>query len=266
MVSANDHAEFLAAAREAAFRAGELILQNLGKVREVEYKSAIDLVTSVDRASENAIVSFLRERFPEHSIVAEENTNIAVQQSRYRWIVDPLDGTTNFVHSFPHFAVSIALEHDTRLVAGLVHDPAKSETFSATDGGGAYLNGRPIRCSTVDKLESALLATGFPYDRREKADYYLGIFKSFLCASHGIRRGGSAALDLSYVASGRLDGFWESKLHAWDVAAASLIAREAGATVTNFSGGSPDIWGEEILCSNGWIHGEMTKILGHHIR
>lgn len=261
MVSARDKTEFLATAREAALRAGELILNSLSKIRKVEYKSAIDLVTSVDRASEQIIVSLLHERFPEHSIVAEEATDISSPQSGCRWIVDPLDGTTNFVHSFPHFAVSIALEQDGAVVAGLVYDPAKNEVFSAIEGGGAYLNGRSIHCSSVDRLDRALLATGFPYDRRERADYYLGLFKGLLCVSQGIRRGGSAALDLSYVAAGRLDGFWEAKLHAWDVAAGSLIAREAGATVTNFAGKSLDIWGEEILCSNGLIHEEMTAKL-----
>lgn len=255
-----EYASFLDLAERAALRAGTLIRDSVNQVTRVEHKSAIDLVTAVDRQSEQLIVGIIRERYPGHSIVAEEETSVSPGSSSYRWIIDPLDGTTNFVHGYPQFAVSIAVVHQDELVAGVVHDPMRRETFSAIQGGGAHMNGRDIHTSAVEELDKALLATGFPYDRREKADEYLGLFRSFMCAAQGLRRAGAASLDLCHVAAGRLDGFWERKLHAWDIAAGSLIVREAGGRVTDFQGGALDIWGSEILCSNGRIHGEMVAL------
>lgn len=256
-----EYMDFLDLAERAAVRAGELIRDSVNNVIRVEHKSAIDLVTAVDRQSEQLIVGLIRERYPSHSIVAEEETAISDTYTPYRWIVDPLDGTTNFVHGYPQFAVSIALVHAQEIAVGVVHDPMRGETFTAMRGGGARMNGDVMRASAVDELDKALLATGFPYDRRERADEYLALFKRFMCAAQGIRRAGAAALDLCYVASGRFDGFWERKLHAWDVAAGTLIVREAGGRVTDFRGGEFDIWGDEILCSNGRIHDEMVAVI-----
>ncbi|MBI4526416.1 MAG: inositol monophosphatase [Deltaproteobacteria bacterium] len=254
--------EFLNAAWQAAQAAGALIRQTWQETKQIDYKSAIDLVTSVDRHSEERIVQILRTRFPDHSILAEEQTDIVQNQQSYRWIIDPLDGTTNFAHAYPHFCVSIALEREGEVVLGLVYDPLREEIFRAAKEQGAVLNGKPIHTSAVTELDKALLATGFPYDRRERADLYLAYFKAYMVRCQGIRRNGSAALDLCYLACARIDGFWEFKLHAWDTAAASLIAREAGANITDLSGNDFSIWGDEILGSNGIIHSEMLEVAG----
>jgi myo-inositol-1(or 4)-monophosphatase len=252
---------FLSVAWQAARLAGSLIRENWQRIKEVEYKSAIDLVTATDRECEKRIVDLLLKNFPGHSILAEEQTAITAPGSSYRWIIDPLDGTTNFAHSFPQFAVSIALEHEGEIVLGIVYDPLREEGFSAIKGMGALLNGKPIKVSLVAELDKALLATGFPYDHRENVDFYLKFFRAFMKKSQGIRRAGAAALDLCYVACGRLDGFWELKLHAWDTAAGGLIVREAGGAATDFSGEPFSIWGEETLASNGLIHEEMVEAL-----
>ncbi|MFQ5542173.1 MAG: inositol monophosphatase family protein, partial [Candidatus Binatia bacterium] len=211
--------------------------------------------------AEERIVHALQKHFPDHSILAEEETTIAGPQSGYRWIIDPLDGTTNFAHAYPHFSVSIALEREGEIILGLVYDPLREESFKAAKGQGASLNGKPIQTSKVTELERALLATGFPYDRRERAALYLAFFKAFMVRSQGIRRNGSAALDLCYLACGRVDGFWEFKLHPWDIAAGGLIVREAGGNLTDFSGKDFSIWSEETLGSNGLIHAEMLRIV-----
>jgi myo-inositol-1(or 4)-monophosphatase len=252
--------EFLVAAQQAALAAGKLLRDNWREAKQVESKSSeIDLVTSLDRRSEEIIVEILHEHFPGHSILAEEQTRLAGQEN-YRWIIDPLDGTTNFVHTYPQFSVSIALEADGKMALGLVYDPLRDERFHALKNEGAFLNGERIVTSQVSRLGNALLATGFPYDCKENPDFYLGFFKAFMGSCHGIRRAGSAALDLCYVACGRLDGFWELKLHAWDTAAASVIVREAGGSVTDFAGQEFSIWGEQTLASNGRIHAEMVNI------
>ena len=253
--------KFLAAAWEAAETAGTLVRESWLKPKEIDHKGAIDLVTSVDRASERKIVEIIRRHFPGHSILAEEETDYQGAQDEYRWIIDPLDGTTNFAHSYPQFCVSIALEYDREVLLGLVYDPLRRECFRALKGQGATLNGSPIRVSAVTELDHALLATGFPYDRRENADYYLTFFKAFLTRSQGIRRAGAAALDLCYLACGRIDGFWELKLRPWDVAAGALIVAESGGRLTEFSGNEFSIRGSETLASNGAIHDEMIAVL-----
>ncbi len=254
-------AKFLGAAWEAADAAGTLIRESWQQPKEIGYKGAIDLVTSVDRESERRIVDILQRNFPDHSILAEEETNLVGAKRNYRWIIDPLDGTTNFAHGYPQFCISIALEYDGKIVLGLVYDPMRRECFRAVKGQGATLNGSAIQTSDIKELNKALLATGFPYDGREKADLYLTFFKEFMTRSQGIRRAGSAALDLCYVACGRLDGFWEFKLRPWDTAAAGLIVEEAGGKLTDFSGHSFSIWENETLASNGTIHDEMVGVM-----
>jgi myo-inositol-1(or 4)-monophosphatase len=256
----DDTGAFLAAAWEAADQAGALIEERWQEVKRIEYKGEIDLVTPVDRESERRIVEALQRRFPEHSILAEEETKLAGARPGYCWIIDPLDGTTNFAHSYPCVSISIALERDGEMVVGLVYDPLRRECFSAIRGQGATLNGNAIQVSAVDELDKALLATGFPYDRREQPDYYLAFFRAFMIRTQGIRRSGSAALDLCYLACGRLDGFWELKLRPWDTAAASLIVEEAGGKVSDFSGNRFSIWGDETLASNSAIHDEMISV------
>ena len=222
------------------------------KKREMGFKGDIDLVTDADRASEAAVVASIRERFPSHQILAEEGTTGGTSDS-FRWIIDPLDGTTNYAHGYPHFAVSVAAERDGVVVAGAVYDPVLDEMFSATLGTGAFLNGCPIAVSPVDDLLRSLLSTGFPYDRRlfgtnlRRWDY-------FVRHAQAVRRDGSAALDLCYVGAGRFDAFWEDHLRPWDVAAALLIVSEAGGLVSDFEDGPPDIYCGEIVASNGRIH------------
>ena len=257
---ADDIEKFLAVAWEGANAAGEIIRRTWQQPKTIGYKGAIDLVTTTDREAEHKIVEVIRRHFSDHAILAEEETDLRGNDKGYRWIVDPLDGTTNFAHSYPNFCVSVALESTVEVILGLVYDPLRGECFKAVKGEGATLNGNPIRVSGVKELDNALLATGFPYDRREKADFYLNFFKEFLTRCQGIRRNGSAALDLCYLACGRVDGFWELKLKPWDIAAGSLIVAEAGGRLSDFSGNYFSIWGNEILASNGIIHNEMTEI------
>jgi myo-inositol-1(or 4)-monophosphatase len=257
---ARDPDKFLAVAWEAANAAGELIRENWQRPKTIDYKGAIDLVTSVDRETERKIVDVIRGHFPDHSILAEEETDVQGEDNEYRWIIDPLDGTTNFAHGYPQVAISIALEREGQIILGLVYDPLRRECFRAVKGQGATLNEDPIRTSAVDELDKALLATGFPYDRREKADFYLAFFKAFLTRCQGIRRSGSAALDLCYVACGRIDGFWELKLKPWDIAAGALIVTEAGGSLSDFAGREFSIWGNETLASNNLIHHEMAGV------
>ena len=251
---------YLSAAWEAANAAGEIIRTNWQQPKNIAYKGAIDLVTSVDRESERKIVEILQRSFPDHSILAEEETKVEVPRSEYRWIVDPLDGTTNFAHGYPQFCVSIALELNGAVIVGLVYDPLRRECFTAAQGQGATLNGRPIQTSPVNELDKALLATGFPYDHRERADFYLSYFKAFMTRCQAIRRNGAAALDLCYVACGRLDGFWELKLKPWDTAAGALVVTEAGGKLSDFSGAPLLISGDETLAANAQLHDQMVRV------
>lgn len=224
----------IAAARDA----GKVILKNIDKLDRlnIEIKAKNDYVTEVDRQAEQQVIYHLRKAYPEHSILAEESGLDEVADSDYRWIIDPLDGTTNFLHGFPQYAVSIALQLKGRLEVAVVFDPIKNELFTATRGGGAQLNDRKIRVTQQKGLDGALLGTGFPFKQPQHLDTYLNTFKAVHPNTAGIRRAGSAALDLAYVAAGRLDGFWEIGLSAWDMAAGVLLVKEAGGIVTDFSG------------------------------
>jgi myo-inositol-1(or 4)-monophosphatase len=250
----------VAAALDAAHAAGDLIRSRLGHAGRVDHKSAVDTVSETDRAAEALLRDRLLGAFPRDALLAEEGS-ASDGDSGWRWVVDPIDGTTNFIHGHPAFAVSIGLERDGRAVAGCVHAPAWRETFHAVEGEGAFLDGSPIRVSAVDRLDDALLATGFPYNRREIVDDLLRQVRAGVCAAQGIRRCGSAALDLCFVASGRLDGYWEQGLHPWDMAAGVLIVREAGGTVTDFDGSGFDLGSGRIVASNGRIHAGLQDTI-----
>jgi myo-inositol-1(or 4)-monophosphatase len=252
--------DFERAAHSAVARAGALIRARHRDRPSVLLKSEVDLVTPVDRDAEAIIVEALSTTFPQDGIVAEESPPRPGSGNR-RWFVDPLDGTTNFAHGYPHFAVSLALEIDGRLTFGIVYDPMREETFTATRGRGARLNGAPIFVSGTSRLAEALLGTGFPYDRRRDPDGYLSIWRVALLRARGVRRAGSAALDLCYVAAGRLEGFWEQKLHVWDLAAGRLILEEAGGRVTDFGGAPHCLEGAETAASNGHVHGELLQMI-----
>jgi myo-inositol-1(or 4)-monophosphatase len=253
-------------AREAAQQAGALLRANWQNSKTIEIKTDIvDLVTNIDKAADALITDFLRQHFPTHQIIAEESS-VSGPASSYRWYVDPLDGTTNFAHGFPHFAVSIGLTYNSQMIVGVVHDPLREETFCAIRGGGATRNGMPIQVSSAPTLDHSLVLTGFPYDRRKRSEFYLRFYQAFMMRTQGVRRCGSAALDLCYVACGRADMFWEWRLHPWDTAAGSLIVEEAGGTMSNFSGSPFDVTGEETLASNGLLHQESLAVLQHVLR
>lgn len=251
---------YLKAAQEAAHRAGELLSEQRSSTPSISYKGAVDLVTESDKQSQDVIVSHLSEHFPEHDFLAEEGLS-EKRGSEFCWIIDPLDGTTNFAHGFPVFSISIALQRLGKTCVGVVFDPTRREMFSAQRGGGGELNGHRISVSATSELDHSLLATGFPYDIRESRDNNLDHFADFAVRAQAIRRCGSAALDLCYVACGRFDGFWELKLAAWDVAAGLLMVSEAGGRVTDFTGGHPDPSGREAVASNGLIHDSLLRVL-----
>lgn len=243
-----------------AKKAGRILHNRLGRVKKVGYKGAVNLVTEMDLFSEKIIVSEIRQRYPDHRILAEEKTRQR-GDSPYRWVIDPLDGTTNYAHGYPIFCVSIGLEKNGDIILGVVYDPSRNDLFVGEKGKGARLNGRRIQVSTTPRLSGSLLATGFPYDLRESPVNNFDHFQNFALRVHAVRRAGSAALDLCYVAAGRFDGFWEMKLGPWDLAAGSLVVKEAGGKVTDFQGRSIHLDGKHVLASNGKIHREMIKIL-----
>ncbi len=251
--------------RQAALAAGAVLRQNYYKPHEITMKGAIDPVTESDLESQEMIIALIRQRFPEHCILAEENVGQpppAVQESPFRWIIDPLDGTVNFAHGYPAFCVSIACEAAGELQYGVIYDPLRDELFEARKGQGAWLNGRPIRVSTTDRLDRALVATGFPYDIRERLPETLARMSRILGVVQGLRRGGSAALDMSYVACGRFDGFYEENLKPWDTAAGLLLIEEAGGRITTFAGGTYDISAANILASNWVLHKKLLDYVG----
>jgi myo-inositol-1(or 4)-monophosphatase len=251
---------FLEVAIASAKEAGRIQMSHLGHPHSVEYKGDIDPVTLVDKLCEKAIVRMISNSFPDHDFLTEESP-FEGKGSPWRWIIDPIDGTTNYFHGFPFFCVSIGLEVDGEVRLGVVYCPVLNELFHAEKGRGAFLNGSRISVSGNSDLNRSFLCTGFPYDVREHPDRYLRYFQQFLVKSLAIRRPGSAAIDLCYLAAGRFDGFWELKLHAWDVAAASLMVTEAGGKMTDFQGQSFNIYSGETLASNGLIHQGMLEII-----
>jgi myo-inositol-1(or 4)-monophosphatase len=255
-----DIERFAAVGIEAAKEAGALQLAKLNTRLNVAYKGIINLVTEVDLESEKLIVSRIRNAFPSHSIMAEEKHSDA-PAGEICWIIDPLDGTTNYAHGFPIFSISIGLQIRGELAWGAVYNPFLKEMFTARRGGGAFCNGAPIHVSEVELLSDSLLVTGFPYDIRTSKITNLENYCAFALRSQGVRRCGSAALDFCSVAAGRLDGFWELKLNPWDCAAGYLIVMEAGGAVTNFHGEPASIFGGEFIASNGRIHQEMIDVL-----
>jgi myo-inositol-1(or 4)-monophosphatase len=252
---------FKATALEAAAVAGQILLDYARHGFQIEYKHAIDLVTDADRKSEQVIIDTIRRAYRHHDILAEERGMESVSASPYKWIIDPLDGTTNFAHGFPMYCVSIGLEYRGQIVLGVILDPTRHELFVAVSGQGATLNGKPISVSRSSELNAALLVTGFAYDLRESTHNNLDYFTRFCLVARGVRRTGSAAIDLCYVAAGRFDGFWEMKLHPWDMAAGSLMVTEAGGRMSDFKGGSFSVYGEEMVASNHLIHNEMLAVL-----
>ena len=248
--------DFLTPMQELAREAGSLLLTFFGKVA-IEYKGDVDLVTQADRSSEKLIVERIRKQWPKHDLIAEEGSRNETG-SDYRWYVDPLDGTTNFAHRYPVFCVSLALEYKRERIAGVVYDPTRDEMFAAEKGSGSRLNGAPIRVSQTTRLAESLVATGFPSHKRHK-NPNINFYHQITLRSHGVRRAGSAALDLCYVGCGRFDGFWEFNLSPWDTAAGVTIVEEAGGKVTNYSGAPFEIDSREVLATNNLIHDEMMR-------
>jgi myo-inositol-1(or 4)-monophosphatase len=245
----------------ASRAAGALLLKYTADGFHVEYKNPINLVTDADRAAEQCVIDHIRSRFPSHRFLAEERGSVEQAPSPYLWIIDPLDGTTNFAHGYPAYCVSIGLEYNGRCILGVIYDPSRDELFTAIEQSGAQMNGRPIRVSETAALNSSLLVTGFAYDIRETPRNNLDHFSKFALKAQGLRRTGSAALDLCYVAAGRFDGFWEVRLNPWDMAAGSVIVQEAGGRLTDFSGKDLSVYGQELVASNGHIHEAMLTVL-----
>ena len=252
--------EYAAVAQEAAHKAGSMLKKNMGEVREIAFKGAVNIVTNFDKRSQEIICEHLSSRFPDHDFLAEEDFH-QDRGSDFRWIIDPIDGTTNYAHNFPVFCVSIALENKGEIIAGVVYDPLREEMFYASKEGGAFLNGDKISISCIAELQKSLLATGFPYDIWESQVNNLDHFTNFITRAQAIRRCGAAAIDLCYVACGRFDGFWELKLNPWDIAAGALIVTEAGGSMSDFQGEKFSTYGDETLASNGVIHDQMIKVL-----
>jgi len=247
-------------AARIATEAGAILREGWGRTHAPERKGRIDLVTEYDRRSEALLLERVRAAHPAHAILAEESGGSGATAG-FRWLIDPLDGTTNFAHNYPFFGVSIGVEQDGELVAGVVHDPVRDETFAAARGAGATRDGHAIRVTDVAELEAALLVTGFHYSIRERPEPTLTLFREFLLRAQGVRRDGSAALNLCYLACGRFDGFWEARLSPWDLAAGVLIVREAGGTITDFAGGPFRLDGWQVLAANAALHERMRELI-----
>lgn len=247
---------------EAARDAGQILLEKFGRGIAVLKKGEIDLVTEADLASEALIIERIKSYYPKHSILAEESGEavIAGEGNTWKWIIDPLDGTTNYAHGYPCFCVTIALEHDGEIVIGVTFDPTRNEMFAAERGRGATLNNKPIRVSKTEDLSESLLVTGFPYDFKRREDFASHLTQ-FLLKSRGVRRDGSAAIDLAYVACGRFDGFWEEGLSPWDMAAGLLLVEEAGGRITGYDDAKFSIYSPPMLADNGLIHSQMVDVL-----
>ena len=250
--------DYLSAAVEVAREAGALLADLSTKPLDIGYKCRADLVTVADRRSEALIVGRLRERFPDHAIVAEEGGNHR-SSSDYCWYVDPLDGTTNYAHGFPVYCVTLGLAYRGEVIAGVVYDPTRNDIYTAERGAGAYLNNQRLHVSRTDNLNESLVATGFP-PFATNHELNVQFYFRFTYLSHGIRRAGSAALDLCCVAAGRFEGFWELKLNPWDKAAGTLIVTEAGGRVTDVRGGAFNLLGDDVFASNGLVHDQMLEV------
>ncbi len=248
------------AVKDITLKVGDYIYKKSGMKKRILFKGDIDLVTQFDKKSQTMIVEGLSRMFPDFGILSEEDVNLK-PDAAVRWIVDPLDATTNFAHSLPIWAISVALECEGEVVLGLVYDPTRKELFTAIKGGGAFLNGKRIYVSKTRRLSRSLLATGFPYDIRKTKRDNLNHFSNFAKRAQAVRRLGSAALDLCYTACGRFDGYWELKLAPWDQAAGSIIVKEAKGRITDFHGQAFDIYGDEVLATNGLIHRQMMQVL-----
>ena len=250
---------------QTARDAGSILADRLGRALQVSNKGDIDLVTEADLASEKLIIERIKSHYPRHAILAEESgvtdgVELIPGKSDWKWIIDPLDGTTNYAHGYPCFCVSIALERAGSIEIGVVYDPMRDEMFAAERGQGATLNERCMRVSITDDLNAAMLCTGFPYNVRERANFARD-FANFTMQAQAVRRDGSAAIDLAYTACGRFDGFWEDGLNAWDVAAGVLLIEEAGGRVSDFNGAPLDIYTPKVLASNGLVHDAMMRVL-----
>jgi myo-inositol-1(or 4)-monophosphatase len=252
---------YLCTAIEAVVRAGDLQMARLGGDIRVDKKGAIDLITEVDVAVEQMFRDLVADRFPEHQVLAEEMGGGASIPAGPCWVFDPIDGTTNYAHGLPIFCASLGLEINGRAEVGAIYDPTRRELFTAERGGGAFLNGRPIHVSSAGTLLDAMLVTGFPYDVHQRVEEIVGLFGAFVGQARAVRRLGSAAIDLCYVAAGRLDGFWEADLKPWDIAAGALIVAEAGGSVTAMRGGLFSSRGGDILATNGLIHTPMLDVI-----
>lgn len=252
-------------ARQAALEAGSILMEHYGRVsaEAIRRKSQNDFLSFVDEQSEQVIVETIRSRYPEHTILAEEGGQTE-NSSAYRWIIDPLDGTTNYLAGIPVFAVSIALEYQKELILGIVYDPIRKELFEAQKGQGAYLNGKPITVSTKKTLNESLIATGFPFKTKHFLVSYLQAFEDIFNRSIGMRRMGAAVIDLAYLAAGRFDGFWEIGLQPWDIAAGAVLIREAGGTIKDFWGSDDFLFKHYLLAGNGKIEHEIQTILHKH--
>lgn len=254
--------EFMQTAVDAALKGGEVLISRFGASNNIRFKDKINLVTEADTLSEQAVVDVIKNSYPDHQILGEEGVANG-GESDHKWIIDPLDGTTNYAHGYSVFSVSIGLEVKGKIVAGVVYNPVLKELFRAEKGKGAYLGDKRLKVSTTDKLIDSLLSTGFPYVRMTGGPTNLDYFNRAIMKCREIRRDGSAALDLCYLAAGRFDGFWELMLKPWDVAAGMLILTEAGGKVTDLKGGSYSIYSDELLSSNGLIHEELMEVLNN---
>lgn len=263
-LSPEEHNLYLTTAIRAAEAAGTVLLEHAKTGFRIDYKAATNLVTDADRGAEERIVQTILAAHPSHRILAEERGKDGATDSPYCWIIDPLDGTTNFAHGFPFYSVSIGLEYEGECIVGVVLDPMRRELFTGARGQGAYLNGERLRVSTIETLDQSLLVTGFAYNIRETTNNNLDHFSRISLRAQGVRRTGSAALDLSYVAAGRFDGYWEVKLSPWDMAAGIVILREAGGTVSGFSKGRFSLYEQELVATNGRIHDHLLRAINQH--
>jgi myo-inositol-1(or 4)-monophosphatase len=244
---------------DLAKKAGALLKDKFSQAHQIHYKGDINIVTEADKMSEDLIMESIRRRFPDHGILSEESPAVA-GTGKFRWIIDPLDGTTNYAHGYPVFCVSIALEVENKVALGVIYDPMRDDMFVAAHGEGAFLNETRITVSSVKDLSRSLLATGFPYDIRESKENNLDYFNAMAVKVQAIRRAGAAALDLAYLAAGRFDGFWELKLKPWDTAAASLMVEEAGGVISEINGNEWHLQSPNVLASNGLIHEQMINV------